>query len=128
MPLLQQTSFGLTLTCLLVFALSLNSCSDKKLDDRGLSQSPEKITASFELLPGAQPEKLSFKADGTVQFDSMDGSKRGLYNLNKSSLRFRLEDGSYGVFLRETYNPLEWRGFFQDETRILKRTDGAKNL
>ncbi|MCE9598899.1 MAG: hypothetical protein K8S54_13115 [Spirochaetia bacterium] len=109
-------------------ALTLATCNEKKLDERGLSQSPEKITAGFELLPAAQPERLSFKSDGTVQLDSMSGTKRGLYNLNQKSLRFRLEDGSYGVFLRETYNPLEWRGFFQDETRILKRTDGAKNL
>jgi hypothetical protein len=108
--------------------LSLAVCKKDPQKEEGLGVSPEKLEARFELLPSARGETIEFREDGFVEYTSDLASEKGLYVLGEQSLRFRFESGAYGVFLRDSYHPPEWRGLFQDEVRILRRVSGAKNL
>lgn len=110
--------------CLAFFA----ACKKDPEKDQGLGVNSEKLQGRFELLPSARGEVIEFREDGIVSYKSENTSEDGLYVLGEQSLRFRFESGAYGVFLRDGFRPLEWRGLFQDEVRILRRISGAKNL
>lgn len=112
----------------LAFSLLAMACGGKPRVDRGLSVSPEKLSGRFAMVPSATQEEIRFKEDGLVEMKSEESSAKGLYALDASSLRFRFENGDYGIFLRSAFHPREWRGFYRGEVRILKRLEGAKNL
>ena len=114
----------LALAALLVLA----ACKKTPDKDRGIGITPERLQGRFELLPSAQGEVIEFRESGIVEYTSEQRQARGLYALTEQSLRFRFENGDYGVFLRSGFRPQEWRGLFKDEVRILRRQSGAKNL
>jgi len=122
------SSRKLTILLAALLVLAALSCKKDPPRDEGLGVSPEKLDGRFELLPSARGEVLTFREDGIVEYKSDHADAKGLYVLGEQSLRFRFENGDYGVFLRGEFRPAEWRGLFQEEVRILRRTAGAKNL
>lgn len=101
------------LILLLAFVLSAG-CKKDPAKEEGLGVSPQKLEGRFELLPSARGEVLTFREDGIVEYRSEQSEAKGLYVLGDQSLRFRFENGDYGVFLRGEFHEAQWRGLFKE--------------
>lgn len=85
---------------------------------------PGKYAGTYVLLPAVNPEIVILKPDGTAILQPEHGKKEiGFVRRDSRMLRIYLQDSQrpVGLFLLEDFKPDDWRGVWDNTTRILKR-------
>ncbi|MCB1139512.1 MAG: hypothetical protein KDK23_12180 [Leptospiraceae bacterium] len=114
------------LTAVLVANFVLFQCSESRSpgSPEEVHRDPGKYAGTYVLLPAVNPETIILKPDGTAIRQPEKGKREiGFVRRDSRMLRIYLQDSQrpVGLFLLEDFDPNDWRGVWDNTTRILKR-------
>lgn len=86
------------------------------------SRPPLNPKGRYVLFPSHSSVSIRLRDDNLVEINSDGMTKVGTFQANAKSLRIYGKDQTtLGIFLFSSYNPADWRGYWEGEVRSLRK-------
>lgn len=110
---------------LLLLSLAITRCTEQPaVDERPeLHADPGQYAGIYLLQPSRNLHVVTLKPDGTAVSENQGRKELGFVRRDRRMLRiyFQNHDRPVGLFLLDDFQPDDWRGVWDNSTRILRR-------